>query len=169
MSNTLTNTYRVNFNKLENEFVEDANGSMPVKEYTNAAGVTMRVITVGNVNDLQNNIYRSMILHQVYDGEKWMTTDKGKTAVGSSETYVNTSTGEPVERSEALEIVDGPEILDYSDPENPVSFDPQQFDQVEAIKSGYAVESSIIIATYAPTLFPFFEGVMIRNYEIQTP
>ena len=166
--NILIRKYRVNHDKKTGLYVEDENGSMPVQEFeTN--GVVQRVITVSNVNNLKDRVFASMLEHQVQVEGEWITNANVERAIANDNTYLNTVTGLHVDKKDAFEVVDDleKEILDDTDPDNIVSFDPEKYEQKSQLKADIAVETDVLLSQFAPTLFPLYNDIMKRKKSIE--
>jgi len=165
--NILKREYRVFYNKKTDHFEESEIGSMPVIEFE-SAGITQRVITVSNINDLLNQVFKSVIRHQILVNEMWVTSSKNEVPTASKNTFVDAETGESVPKSESYEYVDDldDEIMDVSSSKKPVSFDPPRYKKKAKLKDGVAVESDSIIKQFSPALFPFYSNSMKTRYKI---
>lgn len=147
---------------IKDEGTEETFGLCPCTEYTNddnPANVTKeRVICDYLLNGLSTLIIEAKHIHQIEGSSGWITssvTEKSKATqstyviidadlanASSGTSYTAENVGDPVEKSEAIEMV---EKLNNGEP-----FDPPQFE--ESMKSGYGKELPFLKVAYAGLL-----------------
>lgn len=169
--NTLSRQYKVDYDSTTDSYAESLNGSMPVVEFVSTDGITQRAITVNNINDLKNKVFKNVVERQLMVDGNWITDKLRDTPTATITTYVNALDGKRVDPKDAFDEVEDTdnEFLDMTDPLNPIRFDPPQYGTKKVLKTGVVPEADAILSQFAPVLFPFFTNSMSNRFEIVDP
>lgn len=160
----LTREYTVNAEG--SSFVETVNGRMVAVEYTDETE-TGRFIVVSNNNNFEKNTCTLGFKRQVLVNESWKTIEGLEYAIADDRTYCDDN-GITIPKVDALEIVDDfdREILDRTDPDNPVSFSPKKYEQKKVLKDGVSLKIDFYVENLAPSLYPTFTTILKVKYNI---
>lgn len=154
--------------KAENKnFVEDPSGHIKTTEYVTENGIKGRYLIIENRNSFEKNMSTLLFKHQVLEEGEWITSGIVDSSTADYFSYCDNA-GLTVTEAEATELVDDldREILDYTDPQNPVSFDPKQYEQKKVTKAGYHLKFDYYMDTFSPGLMPTFEQILLLKFDI---
>jgi hypothetical protein len=149
--------------KVNGEYVQDVTGPIACNQY-NVDGTAIRYFHTRLLFDLDENAYYLTLRKEIVDeGGEWAKAEiegkKIKIQVASPNSYVNAS-GEDVEKTEAIELVNNfdIEIMDVTDPHNPIPFVPKRYEQMEQLKAGYSSEADYFVNLLAASMHPLMRN-----------